>query len=568
MISAFGAAAQRYATGLGDLDAVVTDPEYIVEAYFEALQRRERGERFYGMILADDPRIALAYSVSPSILEQFPDIDLCSRAFAMLSNGTVQVGNRSAAEAWNDAPLQLVSSEFYRLAGAMLVRSYAEFSKFAERSGGFSRPVERVLVETALPTFERRIPDRPTIVIWAPHRTAPHTALHRFGLTEFLGETWCVAADTAGMAPDARVLAAGDPRVPELLARAVAVVCAEPNDPGDAVAFARRGFGVVAPLTSGAHEFAPEVIVWDAANATALLRAALKALGRPAAVRQTYVPPPPAPLAPPPPLPREQLPLVSVIMPTYNRPADLRNALRAVGAQTYPRVEAVVINDCGAPVADVVAEFPFARLFEHQINRGAVVAVETGMKHAAGDYLAFLPDDDSIYPDHIERVMFAMLRSGAKIAHGNGMLRYVERAGDGEWKTTGLNATLCSDTLTPTMALIATPVSENGVIQHRSVFDEAGSWSSESALADLELHMRLGVKFVFVHVDDVTFEFREHAGNLAKGLDFAPELLRIYTEVHPAPERPNLAPYRRETHAAMAARLPGEPAFPPTIRLG
>jgi hypothetical protein len=568
MISAFGAVAERYAAGLGDIDAVVTDPEHIIDAYFEALRRREQGEAFYGMILADDARVALAYSAAPSILEQFADIDLCARAFAMLSAGTVHVGTRPASEVWNEAPLQLVSSEFYRLAGAMLVRSYAEFSKFAERSGGFFRPMERVLVEPALPDFVRRLPEHPTIVIWAPHRSAAHTALHRFGLAEFLGDTWCVAADTAGAPAGSRVITPADPRLSELLGIAGAIVCAEANDPGDAVAFARRGFGVVAPLTAGAHEFAPEIVLWDAADATTLLKAAVKALARPAAVRQQYAPPPRAPIAPAAPMPREALPLVSVIIPTHNRPADLRAALHAVAAQTYPCVEAIVVNDCGSPVADVVAEFPFAQLFEHEINRGAIVAVETGMKHAAGDYIVFLPDDDLLYPDHIERVMFAMLRSGAKIAHGNGMLRYVERTPDGGWKTTGVNATLCSDTLTPTMALVATPVSENGVIQHRSVFDEAGWWLPHSVLTDLELHMRLGTKFVFVHVDEVTFEFREHAGNQAKGFDFAPELNRIYTDVHPVPERPNLAPHRQATHAGMAARVPGQPAFPPTIRLG
>ena len=163
--------------------------------------------------------------------------------------------------------------------------------------------------------------------------------------------------------------------------------------------------------------------------------------------------------------------------------------------------------------------------------------------------------------------MFALLRSGAKLAHGNGMLRYVERTADGGWKTTGVNASLCSDPLTSKTALIATPVSENGVIHHRSVFAEAGWWLSDSCLADLELHMRLGLRYVFVHVDQITFEFREHAGNQAKQMDFPTELRRIYDELHPVPDRPLLAVGRNSTLAAMAARTPGKPAFPPTIAL-
>ncbi len=254
-------------------------------------------------------------------------------------------------------------------------------------------------------------------------------------------------------------------------------------------------------------------------------------------------------------------------MPTYNRPYDLRAALTAVAAQTYPHVEAVVVNDRGAPVGDVVAEFPFARLIEHEVNRGTIGALETGLHHSKGDYIEFLPDDDSIYPDHIERIMYALLRTGAKLAHGNGMLRYVERLPDGAWKTTGFNAALMSSTVTPTVAMIATTVSENAVIHHRSVFDEAGWWLADSCLSDLEIHMRLALRYVFVHVNEITFEFREHAGNQAKAWDFAGELQRIYDELHPAPGRPILAADREATHARMKLRVPGKPAFAPTIHL-
>jgi hypothetical protein len=567
MLRAFGDGAERYARGLGDLEGVVTEPEHIVEAYLEALRRRERGERFYGMILADDPRVALANNASLSIFTQFADVDMRARAFEMLAKGTVQVAGRAASQVWAEAPLQLVSTEFYRLASAMLVRSYAEFSKFAERSGGYARPVERVLVEPDLPRFDRRIAERPTVVIWAPYRLASQLALPIFGLSEFVGDVICVCADAANAPGGATCIRRDDPALASLLGSAGCVVCVEPNDPGDAVAFARHGFGIVAPLTAGAHEFAPDVVIWDAADATALHRSVARALARPVAIRQAYVAPPEVPAAPESPLPRAELPLVSVIIPTYNRPNDLRNVLRAVAAQTYPSFEAVVVNDRGSPVDDVVAAFPFARLIEHEVNRGTIGALETGMQHAKGEYIEFLPDDDSIYPDHIERVMFAMLRTGAKIAHGNGMLRYVVRAPDGSWQTTGVNASLCSETLTPTRALIATPVSENAVIHHRSVFDEAGWWLGDSCLADHELHMRLGLRYVFVHVDEITFEFREHAGNQAKGWDFATELQRIYDELHPVPGRPILAEHRKATQAAMAARIPGQPVFPPTIRL-
>jgi hypothetical protein len=567
MISAFGAGARRYAAGLGPLNAVIADAAEVPRAFIEGVARRERGEAYYAMVLADDRRVEFAYGVSDGLTAQVTDVDLRRRVFAQLADGTLRVNERTASDYFAEtSPMQLATAEFYILANAMLVRSYTEFAPLAAALGHTPRPVERVLIDVALPPVTRVMPDRPSVVVWAPQRPPAQLALHLFGLSEFLGDVTCIAGDGPPLSVfRPAILGPADPRVADVLARATVIVCVEPNDPSDAVAFARRGYGVVAPLTAGAHEFAPEIVVWDAANAARLHNTVSVALGRPAAVRAAYAPAPPVPEPPPPPMPRAALPLVSIVIPTYNRPADLRRVLAAVEAQTYPALETIVVNDAGTPVEDVVADFPFVRLINHDVNGGAIRAVETGTNNASGEYIALLPDDDWMYPDHVERVMYALLRAGAKVAHGNGLLRYVERLPDDSWKTTGFNGRLLTETLTQTLALLATPVSENGVIQHRSVFAEAGWFLADSALNDLEFHMRLGRRYVFVHSDHVTFEFREHAKNHAKSLDFATELKRLYTDVHPVPGRPLLEAEREATYQAMAARVPGRPAFPPTF---
>jgi hypothetical protein len=567
MISAFGTRATRYANGLGDLDAVITEPEHIGQAYLEAFARRERGEAFYAMVLADDPRVNIAYASAPSIVASFTDIDQRESAFRSLADGSITINGRKAAQMWNDRPFTHVANELYLLANAMLVRSYAEYAAIAATLPHVARPVERVLVEPTLPAFTQRRPTHPTVVVWGPHRSAHELALFAGGLAGYPATVVYVAADTTTALPGARVITADDPALADILAVTGCVVCVEPNDPGDAVAFARFGVGIVAPRTSGAYEFVRDAVMWDAADAMHLIHATSAAFARATRARFTAEVLPRAPIAPPAPVPPAELPLVSIVIPTYNRPVELRGALVAIGAQTYPNIEAVVVNDCGTPVDDIVAAFPFARLINHEVNRGGGGAALTGTQAAAGEYIAFLPDDDTLYPDHVARLMHALLRSGAKLAHSNGMLRYVEFAADRTFRTTGFNASLLSQTLSPTEALIATPVSLNSVLHHRSVFDEAGYWLVESCLNDLELHIRQGTRYVFVHVDDTTFEFREHAGNGAKIMDFATEARRLYTEVHFLPDRPLLQQIRAATADGFARRIPGKPAFPATITL-
>ncbi len=557
MIAAFGAFAREYARGLGDLEAIVCEPAELTAAYLEAVRRRERGAAFYGMVLLDEPRSSYTYRLAAGVIGAVADYDLQAVALDQLAAGTVTVDGRSAAEHWElAAELRIALNDFYGLCDAMLVRSYAEYERLAELFLRALRPVERVLVEPAVPAVQRIAPARPGVVVWAPRRPAEHATLHAFGLREFFGDVLCVTADVV----------ADEPRVRSALASAACVVCVEPSDPGDAVAFARLGYGVVAPRTAGAHEFVRDVVTWDG-RASTLQHAVAIALARPAAVRAPAEGVPRAPQAPPAPEPHAELPLVSVVCPTYNRPQELRTMLAAMAAQSYPNIEVVVVNDAGAPVADVVAEFPAARLIDLPENRGSSDAMEIGLAAARGDYIQLMADDDLLYPDHVERLMYALLRSGASIAHGSGFSRIVERQRDGTWRTRGLGAITFTGTTTPSEALVAVPMYFHQLLVRRTVFVEAGWFRNDIALCDQELLLRLAQRYTFVYVDHVTSEFRDHTGGQGKLYDHVAEQLMVYDQLHPAPGRPVIAERRALAMEGVRQRIPGQPAFTPVIRL-
>ena len=96
MISAFGSAAERYARGAGDLDAVITELEYVDQAYVEAVRRRERGEAFYGMLLVDDPRTKMAYGLAAALVAQVKGPDERRLALDQLAGGGLVVNGKPA----------------------------------------------------------------------------------------------------------------------------------------------------------------------------------------------------------------------------------------------------------------------------------------------------------------------------------------------------------------------------------------------------------------------------------------------------------------------------------------
>ena len=99
-------------------------------------------------------------------------------------------------------------------------------------------------------------------------------------------------------------------------------------------------------------------------------------------------------------------PLVSVVLPTYDRPALVRKAVASVGAQTYPNVELLVVDDCSpTPVEQALEGLSLGpsiavRVLRHEENRGGNAARNTGIRVAAGEYVAFLDDDDRWHPEN------------------------------------------------------------------------------------------------------------------------------------------------------------------------
>lgn len=103
-------------------------------------------------------------------------------------------------------------------------------------------------------------------------------------------------------------------------------------------------------------------------------------------------------------------PLVSVIIPVFNRADTIAEAVGSCLEQTYPNLEIVVIDDASTEDIDAALQ-PLRhriQLLRHSRNRGAGVARNTGITHAKGALLHFLDADDLLEPDTIARKIAAL----------------------------------------------------------------------------------------------------------------------------------------------------------------
>lgn len=104
-------------------------------------------------------------------------------------------------------------------------------------------------------------------------------------------------------------------------------------------------------------------------------------------------------------------PLVSVVIPTFNRPSYLRLALATAVKQSYANLE-IIVHDNASPqdVASIVAEFNDPRILyaRNDTNIGQTRNILAALKRASGKYVALLGDDDLWSLDFIASLIAPM----------------------------------------------------------------------------------------------------------------------------------------------------------------
>jgi uncharacterized coiled-coil protein SlyX len=136
----------------------------------------------------------------------------------------------------------------------------------------------------------------------------------------------------------------------------------------------------------------------------------------------------------------EEEPLVSFVVPTYDRFESLRDtSLPSILAQTYSNLEVIVSGDCSPPQTErVVAEIGDPRVrFVNRTVRGpypedrgvrwymiGTPPFNDGLALACGRWIAVLGDDDAVRPDHVEVLLAAARENRYEHCYGRHLVHY------------------------------------------------------------------------------------------------------------------------------------------------
>jgi glycosyltransferase involved in cell wall biosynthesis len=127
----------------------------------------------------------------------------------------------------------------------------------------------------------------------------------------------------------------------------------------------------------------------------------------------------------------EPAPTISVIIPTYNRKALLRETLHSLAQQTYPcdRYEVILIDDGSTDGTEEIAAeaFPFTLRYFWQSNQGDAEARNFGARKSQAEFLVFLDDDILVEPGYIAYLIQSHEMSQKKIVVGIWNLWHAEK---------------------------------------------------------------------------------------------------------------------------------------------
>ncbi len=218
------------------------------------------------------------------------------------------------------------------------------------------------------------------------------------------------------------------------------------------------------------------------------------------------------------------LPLVSIVVPTYERAGFVETAVISLLEQDYPALEVLAIDDGSRDETSTI----LARIAERsapdrfrwwqQENAGQAMTINRGLEQASGELLGYLSSDDYLLPGAILRLVEAFA------AHPDADVAYADQlvVDDSDHVTDTVE--LISMTFEQTLRSGLCPVGVGALVRRR-LYERIGGWDpSHHFYPDYEWWLRAG-DVGFVRVAQPGGAWRIHGGSISTG-NFAVENLR------------------------------------------
>jgi glycosyltransferase involved in cell wall biosynthesis len=213
-------------------------------------------------------------------------------------------------------------------------------------------------------------------------------------------------------------------------------------------------------------------------------------------------------------------------MPVLNGERYIAEAIESICRQTYTPFELIVVDDGSTDrTREIVHSFSgriAVSCLHHARNQGIAPSINDGIRHASGDFIAFLDHDDLWLPEFLDTQM-AYLRAHPDV----GMVHSDIRTIDAEGNILEHSALECRGKPQPSGHVFrnlfaASMICGNSVVIRKECFDRVGLWDEELRWADYHLWLRVSRHYKIDYVPKVLTAYRQHASQNTRAITSRP----------------------------------------------
>lgn len=199
-------------------------------------------------------------------------------------------------------------------------------------------------------------------------------------------------------------------------------------------------------------------------------------------------------------------PLITVIIPVFNRQLFVRKVVENVFAQNYPALELIIVDDGSTDqTRRIIAGLPYDIRYFHQTNEGPASARNRGIRDASGEFIALL-DSDDLWPENNLWHLLKEFEMDPELEIVRGYAQLFRTTEDGEMEYTGNFKESFPDYI-------------GAGLYRRSVFEKVGLFDPEMRFGeDADWFNRAREKDIrILRTEAITLLVQRHGENMTEG---------------------------------------------------
>jgi len=232
-----------------------------------------------------------------------------------------------------------------------------------------------------------------------------------------------------------------------------------------------------------------------------------------------------------------ELPLVSIVTPTYNQAAFLPETIDTVLSQDYPHIEHIVIDDGSTDnTREILSRYGDRFIWESQANQGQTPTINKGWQQSRGEIITWLNSDDTYLPGAVTKaVEYLQQHPDIDVVYGDTL--FTEADGTPLEQTRARHFSY--------RGLVAdcfNPIPQPSAFIRRKVIEDIGLLDPHFYyFMDWDFWLRAGVRHSLAYYPELlsTYRLHEESKTVAQAVKAAPELEYMYRKFFAMPDLPD-----------------------------